>query len=166
MGLFDKANRPSRARPTLMAQAARIKQQRSSPWSPTMPGLGVPGENQWGAGAMAAYSAKVNKLAQSGSRGPRLIHTINRHRQTPDTSAPPHARDRRDLPPEGADPIEATSSRAFCRSSRDNCRGQALHREVRPYLPDVGCPAEPGRKDERWAIFRTDSARIRRPRIS
>ena len=57
--------------------------------------------------AMAAYSAKVNKLAQSGLEAPGVIHTITAT-GTPDISGATMHAIAVTYRPEGADPIETT----------------------------------------------------------
>ena len=68
MGLFDKAKQAKQSAADAMAQAGAMQQQaerRGGFGTADMPGMG--GQDM---AAMAAYSAKVNKLAQSGSRRP------------------------------------------------------------------------------------------------
>jgi hypothetical protein len=67
-----------------------------------MPGMG--GQDM---AAMAAYSAKVNKIAQSGVEAPGVIHTITAT-GTPDMSGATMHAIAVTYRPEGADPIEAT----------------------------------------------------------
>ena len=61
MGLFDKAKQAKQSAADAMAQAGAMQQQAGVPMGADMPGMG--GQDM---AAMAAYSAKVNKLAQSG----------------------------------------------------------------------------------------------------
>jgi DNA-binding LytR/AlgR family response regulator len=106
MGLFDKAKQAQQSAADAMAQATAMQQQAGVPaggfGSADMPGMG--GQDM---AAMAAYSAKVNKLAQSGVEAPGVIHTITAT-GTPDMSGATMHAIAVTYRPEGADPIETT----------------------------------------------------------
>ena len=106
MGLFDKAKQAKQSAADAMAQATATQQQAGVPAggfsSADMPGMG--GQDM---AAMAAYSAKVNKLAQSGVEAPGVIHTITAT-GTPDVSGATMHAIAVTYRPEGGDPIEAT----------------------------------------------------------
>ena len=73
MGLFDKAKQAKQSAADAMAGAMQQQGGASTGGFGTanMPGMG--GQDM---AALAAYSAKVNKLAQSGLEAPGVIHTI------------------------------------------------------------------------------------------
>ena len=71
MGLFDKAKQAKQSAADAMAQAGAMQQQAGVPMGADMPGMG--GQDM---AAMAAMSAKMNKIAQSGVEAPGVIHTI------------------------------------------------------------------------------------------
>ena len=105
MGLFDKAKKAQQDAADVMAQATAMQQA-------GMPAGGFGGADMPGMGgqdmaAMAAYSAKVNKLAQSGVEAPGVIHTITAT-GTPDVSGATMHAIAVTYRPEGADPIETT----------------------------------------------------------
>ena len=102
MGLFDKAKQAKQSAADAMAQAGAMQQQAGVPMGADMPGMG--GQDM---AAMAAYSAKVNKLAQSGVEAPGVIHTITAT-GTPDISGATMHAIAVTYRPEGGDPIEAT----------------------------------------------------------
>ena len=106
MGLFDKAKQAKQSAADAMAQAGAMQQQAGVPAggfsTANMPGMG--GQDM---AALAAYSAKVNKLAQSGLEAPGVIHTITAT-GTPDVSGATMHAIAVTYRPEGADPIEAT----------------------------------------------------------
>jgi DNA-binding LytR/AlgR family response regulator len=103
MGLFDKAKQAKQSAADAMAGAM---QQGGAPAGgfdmANMPGMG--GQDM---AALAAYSAKVNKLAQSGLEAPGVIHTITAT-GTPDVSGATMHAIAVTYRPEGADPIETT----------------------------------------------------------
>ena len=102
MGLFDKAKQAKQSAADAMAQATAMQQQAGVAaggiGTADMPGMG--GQDM---AAMAAYSAKVNKLAQSGVEAPGVIHTITAT-GTPDISGATMHAHRGDLPPRGQRP--------------------------------------------------------------
>ena len=104
MGLFDKAKQAKQSAADAMAGA--MQQQGGAPaggfGTANMPGMG--GQDM---AALAAYSAKVNKLAQSGLEAPGVIHTITAT-GTPDVSGATMHAIAVTYRPEGADPIETT----------------------------------------------------------
>jgi hypothetical protein len=106
MGLFDKAKKAQQDAADAMAQATAMQQAAGVPTGgglgTTMPGMG--GQDM---AAMAAYSAKVNKLAQSGLEAPGVIHTITAT-GSPDVSGATMHAIAVTYRPEGADPIETT----------------------------------------------------------
>jgi DNA-binding LytR/AlgR family response regulator len=102
MGLFDKAKQAKQSAADAMAQAGAMQQQAGVPLGADMPGTG--GQDM---AAMAAYSAKVNKLAQSGLEAPGVIHTITAT-GTPDISGATMHAIAVTYRPTGDDPIEAT----------------------------------------------------------
>lgn len=105
MGLFDKAKKAQQDAADAMAQATAMQQAAGVPtggFGGDMPGTG--GQDM---AALAAYSAKVNKLAQSGLEAPGVIHTITAT-GTPDVSGATMHAIAVTYRPEGADPIETT----------------------------------------------------------
>jgi hypothetical protein len=102
MGLFDKAKQAKQSAADAMAQAGAMQQQPGVPMGADMPGMG--GQDM---AAMAAYSAKVNKLAQSGVEAPGVIHTITAT-GSPDISGATMHAIAVTYRPEGGDPIETT----------------------------------------------------------
>jgi len=102
MGLFDKAKQAKQSAADAMAQAGAMQQQAGVPMGADMAGMG--GQDM---AAMAAYSAKVNKLAQSGVEAPGVIHTITAT-GTPDVSGATMHAIAVTYRPEGGDPIETT----------------------------------------------------------
>ena len=106
MGLFDKAKQAKQSAADAMAQASAMQQQAGVP-SGGFGGADMPGMGGQDMAAMAAYSAKVNKLAQSGVEAPGVIHTITAT-GTPDVSGATMHAIAVTYRPEGGDPIEAT----------------------------------------------------------
>jgi hypothetical protein len=102
MGLFDKVKGAKQSAADAMAQATAAQGAAGVPSMADMPGMG--GQDM---AAMAAYSAKVNKIAQSGVEAPGVIHTITAT-GTPDMSGATMHAIAVTYRPEGADPIEAT----------------------------------------------------------
>jgi hypothetical protein len=102
MGLFDKVKGAKQSAADAMAQASAAPGAAGMPSMADMPGMG--GQDM---AAMAAYSAKVNKIAQSGVEAPGVIHTITAT-GTPDMSGATMHAIAVTYRPEGADPIEAT----------------------------------------------------------
>jgi hypothetical protein len=106
VGLFDKAKQAKQGAADAMAQATAMQNAAGVPaggfGSADMPGMG--GQDM---AAMAAYSAKVNKLAQSGVEAPGVIHTITAT-GTPDVSGATMHAIAVTYRPEGGDPIETT----------------------------------------------------------
>ena len=102
MGLFDKAKQAKQSAADAMAQAGALQQQAGVPAGAGMPGMG--GQDM---AALAAYSAKVNKIAQSGVEAPGVIHTIT-VTGTPDVSGATMHAIAVTYRPEGGDPIETT----------------------------------------------------------
>jgi hypothetical protein len=102
MGLFDKAKAAKQSAADAMAQATGAQGGAGIPSMADMPGMG--GQDM---AAMAAYSAKVNKIAQSGVEAPGVIHSITAT-GTPDVSGATMHAIAVTYRPEGADPIEAT----------------------------------------------------------
>ena len=95
-------------------------------------GADMPGMGGQDMAAMAAYSAKVNKLAQSGVEAPGVIHTITAT-GTPDISGATMHAIAVTYRPEGGDPIETTIEQSLLPFQLERTgRGQALHGEVRP----------------------------------
>jgi hypothetical protein len=81
VGLFDKIKGANQQAADAMTQAAAMQAGAASqPGLADMPGMG--GQDM---AAMAAYSAKVNKIAQSGVEAPGVIHSIT-PTGTPDVS--------------------------------------------------------------------------------
>jgi hypothetical protein len=106
MGLFDKAKKAQADAADAMAQATAMQQAAGVP-SGGFGGAGMPGMGGQDMAAMAAYSAKVNKLAQSGVEAPGVIHTITAT-GSPDVSGATMHAIAVTYRPEGGDPIEAT----------------------------------------------------------
>jgi len=102
MGLFDKAKQAKQSAADAMAQAGAMQQQAGVPMGADMPGMG--GQDM---AAMAAMSAKLNKLATSGIEAPGVIHTITAT-GSPDISGATMHAIAVTYRPEGGDPIEAT----------------------------------------------------------
>jgi hypothetical protein len=105
VGLFDKAKQAKQGAADAMAQATAMQNAAGVPtggFGTDMPGMG--GQDM---AAMAAYSAKVNKLAQSGVEAPGVIHTITAT-GTPDVSGATMHAIAVTYRPEGGDPIETT----------------------------------------------------------
>src|SRR3954451_13793046 len=100
MGLFDKAKKAKQSAADAMAQAGAMQQQAGVPMGADMPGMG--GQDM---AAMAAYSAKGNKTAQSGLQAPGVIHPITAT-GTPDISGATMHAIAVTYRPEGGDPIE------------------------------------------------------------
>lgn len=106
MGLFDKVKGAQQSAADAMAQAGATQGAAGMPTggngSADMPGMG--GQDM---AAMAAYSAKVNKIAQSGVEAPGVIHSITAT-GTPDMSGGTMHAIAVTYRPEGGDPVEAT----------------------------------------------------------
>ena len=137
MGLFDKVKEAKQRRLTRWRRPPRCSSRPACRMGADMPGMG--GQDM---AAMAAYSAKVNKLAQSGVEAPGVIHTITAT-GTPDMSGATMHAIAVTYRPEGGDPIETTIEQSLLPFQLERTlRGHALHREVRPRQPVGGCPAE------------------------
>jgi DNA-binding LytR/AlgR family response regulator len=106
MGLFDKAKQAKQSAADAMAQATAMQQAAGVP-AGGFGGADMPGMGGQDMAAMAAYSAKVNKLAQSGVEAPGVIHTITAT-GTPDVSGATMHAIAVTYRPAGADPIETT----------------------------------------------------------
>jgi hypothetical protein len=102
MGLFDKVKGAKQSAADAMAQATAAQGAAGVPSMADMPGMR--GQDM---AAMAAYSAKVNKIAQSGVEAPGVIHSITAT-GTPDVSGATMHAIAVTYRPEGGDPIEAT----------------------------------------------------------
>jgi DNA-binding LytR/AlgR family response regulator len=106
MGLFDKAKQAKQSAADAMAQATAMQQQAGVP-AGGLGGADMPGMGGQDMAAMAAMSAKMNKLAQSGVEAPGVIHTITAT-GTPDVSGATMHAIAVTYRPEGGDPIETT----------------------------------------------------------
>jgi hypothetical protein len=106
MGLFDKAKKAQQDAADAMAQATAMQQSAGMP-AGGFGGADMPGMGGQDMAAMAAYSAKVNKLAQSGVEAPGVIHTITAI-GTPDVSGATMHAIAVTYRPAGGDPIETT----------------------------------------------------------
>jgi len=106
MGLFDKAKKAQQDAADAMAQATAMQQSAGMP-AGGFGGADMPGMGGQDMAAMAAYSAKVNKLAQSGVEAPGVIHTITAT-GTPDMSGATMHAIAVTYRPAGGDPIETT----------------------------------------------------------
>jgi DNA-binding LytR/AlgR family response regulator len=106
MGLFDKAKQAKQSAADAMAQATAMQQQAGVP-AGGFGGADMPGMGGQDMAAMAAMSAKMNKLAQSGVEAPGVIHTITAT-GTPDVSGATMHAIAVTYRPEGGDPIETT----------------------------------------------------------
>jgi DNA-binding LytR/AlgR family response regulator len=106
MGLFDKAKQAKQGAADAMAQATAMQQAAGVP-AGGFGGADMPGMGGQDMAAMAAYSAKVNKLAQSGVEAPGVIHTITAT-GTPDVSGATMHAIAVTYRPAGGDPIETT----------------------------------------------------------
>jgi uncharacterized protein DUF3592 len=102
MGLFDKVKGAKQSAADAMAQATAVQGTAGVPNMADMPGMG--GQDM---AALAAYSAKVNKIAQSGLEAPGVIHSITAT-GTPDVSGATMHAIAVTYRPAGGDPIEAT----------------------------------------------------------
>ena len=134
MGLFDKAKQAKQSAADAMAQAGAMQQSAPGGFGTAdMPGMG--GQDM---AAMAAYSAKVNKLAQSGLEAPGVIHTVTAA-GTPDVSGATMHAVRGDLPaPRAPTRSRPRSSRACCRSSsRDSPRDSPCTVKYDPDKPSA-----------------------------
>ena len=105
MGLFDKAKQAKQSAADAMTQAGAMQQQAGA--AAGFGGADMPGMGGQDMAAMAAYSAKVNKLAQSGIEAPGVIHTITAT-GSPDMSGATMHAIAVTYRPEGSDPIETT----------------------------------------------------------
>ncbi len=106
MGLFDKAKQAKQGAADAMAQATAMQNAAGVP-AGGFGGADMPGMGGQDMAAMAAYSAKVNKPAQSGVEAPGVIHTIAAA-GTPDVSGATMHAIAVTYRPEGGDPIETT----------------------------------------------------------
>jgi DNA-binding LytR/AlgR family response regulator len=106
MGLFDKAKQAKQSAADAMAQATAMQQAAGVP-SGGFGGADMPGMGGQDMAAMAAMSAKLNKLATSGIEAPGVIHTITAT-GTPDVSGATMHAIAVTYRPEGGDPIETT----------------------------------------------------------
>jgi len=106
MGLFDKAKKAQHDAADAMAQATAMQQSAGMP-AGGFGGADMPGMGGQDMAAMAAYSAKVNKLAQSGVEAPGVIHSITAT-GTPDVSGATMHAIAVTYRPAGGDPIETT----------------------------------------------------------
>jgi hypothetical protein len=106
MGLFDKAKQAKQSAADAMAQATAMQQQ-SGATTGGFGGADMPGMGGQDMAAMAAYSAKVNKLAQSGLEAPGVIHTITAT-GTPDISGATMHAIAVTFRPAGGDTVETT----------------------------------------------------------
>jgi DNA-binding LytR/AlgR family response regulator len=106
MGLFDKAKQAKQSAADAMAQATAMQQQAGVSAS-GFGGADMPGMGGQDMAAMAAMSAKMNKLAQSGVEAPGVIHTITAT-GTPDISGATMHAIAVTYRPDGGDPIETT----------------------------------------------------------
>jgi DNA-binding LytR/AlgR family response regulator len=106
MGLFDKAKQAKQSAADAMAQATAMQQQ-AGVSAGGFGGADMPGMGGQDMAAMAAMSAKMNKLAQSGVEAPGVIHTITAT-GTPDVSGATMHAIAVTYRPEGGDPIETT----------------------------------------------------------
>jgi hypothetical protein len=102
MGLFDKVKGAKQSAADAMAQATAVQGRAGVPNMADMPGMG--GQDM---AALAAYSAKVNKIAQSGLEAPGVIHSITAT-GTPDVSGATMHAIAVTYRPAGGDPIETT----------------------------------------------------------
>jgi hypothetical protein len=110
MGMFDKMKGAQQQAADAMAQA-----QQQSAGAPA----GMPAGMDMGAmtggqdmAAMAAYSQKVNKIAQSGIEAPGVIHTLTLN-GTPDISGGTMYAVAVTYRPASGDPIETTIDQSF-----------------------------------------------------
>jgi hypothetical protein len=106
VGLFDKAKQAKQGAADAMAQATAMQNAAGVP-AGGFGGADLPGMGGQDMAAMAAYSAKVNKLAQAGVEAPGVIHTITAS-GTPDVSGATMHAIAVTYRPEGGDPIETT----------------------------------------------------------
>jgi hypothetical protein len=107
MGLFDKAKKAQQDAADMMAQATAAQQAAGVPTAGGSGFADMPGMGGQDMAAMAAMSAKLNKLATSGVEAPGVIHTITAT-GTPDVSGATMHAIAVTYRPEGGDPIETT----------------------------------------------------------
>jgi hypothetical protein len=110
MGMFDKAKGMKQQAADAMASAGAMQQGAGVPagfGGGDMPGMG--GQDM---AAMAAYSQKVNKIAQSGIEAPGVIHTITAT-GTPDISGATMHTVSVSIVPAGGSPYETTVEQSF-----------------------------------------------------
>lgn len=106
MGLFDKAKKAQADAADAMAQATAMQQAAGVPTG-GFGGADMPGMGGQDMAAMAAMSAKMNKLAQAGVEAPGVIHTITAT-GTPDISGATMHTIAVTFRPDGSDPVETT----------------------------------------------------------
>ncbi len=107
MGLFDKAKQAKQSAADAMAQAGAMQQNAPGGFGAGPGGADMPGMGGQDMAAMAAMSAKLNQLAQSGLEAPGVIHTITAT-GSPDMSGATMHAIAVTYRPEGSDPIETT----------------------------------------------------------
>ena len=132
MGLFDKMKGAQQSAADAMAQA-----QAGQAGAPGMP-AGMDMAAMTGGqdmAAMAAYSQKVNKIAQVGVEAPGVIHSLTAN-GSPDISGATMYAVAVTYRPSGADPIETTIDQSFLPFQLEGLsEGQTITVKYDPDLP-------------------------------
>jgi len=132
MGLFDKMKGAQQSAADAMAQA-----QAGQAGAPGMP-AGMDMAAMTGGqdmAAMAAYSQKVNKIAQVGVEAPGVIHSLTAN-GSPDISGATMYAVAVTYRPGGADPIETTIDQSFLPFQLEGLsEGQTISVKYDPDLP-------------------------------
>ncbi len=132
MGLFDKMKGAQQSAADAMAQAQAA--QAGAPGMPAGMDMGAMTGGQDMA-AMAAYSQKVNKIAQVGVEAPGVVHSLTAN-GSPDISGATMYAVAVTYRPEGADPIETTIDQSFLPFQLETlAEGSAITVKYDPDLP-------------------------------
>ena len=130
MGLFGKKMDQKMADANAQAADATAAAQQQMGG---MPGMDTPGMGGQDMAAMAAYSQKVNKIAQAGVEAPGVVHVI-RVTGTPDISGATMTEFDVSIRPEGKEMYEATVEQSMLPFQMEGIsEGQAV---VVKYDPD------------------------------
>jgi hypothetical protein len=133
MGLFDKKIKGAQD----AAAAAMAQAQAAQAGAPGMPGGMDMGAMTGGQdmAAMAAYSQKVNSLAQVGVEAPGVIHSLTAN-GTPDISGATMYAVAVTFRPAGGDPVETTIDQSFLPVQLEGLsEGQQVTVKYDPNLP-------------------------------
>ena len=134
MGLFDKMKDAKNSAADAMANAAAMQQAARAAGAPgdltNMPGMG--GQDM---GKMAAYSQKVNKIAQVGVEAPGVVHSI-RAVGAPDISGATWHEFDVSIRPAGGDPYQTTIEQSMLPFQMEGLsEGQAIVAKYDPSVP-------------------------------